>query len=242
MKKEEIVPGDWQRILLGEAPAEFLLEVFIRTSIIYVALLVVVRLMGKRMSGRLTISELAVMITLGAIVSPAMQIPQLGVLQGIMILACALLFQRGINLLEIKSQKFEEISQGKISTLLENGVMQIGNMEEAKISRQQLFSALRSKSILNLGEVSRVYLEACGMFSVYKSEQPVAGLAIFPPSDQNINGYLQKLSHNKQACTSCGNVADASDLDLICSVCGTSNWMPATISVSGNSNPRHSNS
>ena len=78
MKKEDIQPWDWQRILFGQAPPEFLIEVFLRTTLIYLALLVVTRALGKRMGGQLSISELAVMVTLGAIVSPAMQIPQLG--------------------------------------------------------------------------------------------------------------------------------------------------------------------
>jgi uncharacterized membrane protein YcaP (DUF421 family) len=43
---------------------------------------------GQENGGHLTISELAVMATLGAIVSPAMRIPQLGVLMGIIILIC----------------------------------------------------------------------------------------------------------------------------------------------------------
>ena len=80
MKKEEIHRGDWHRILIGTAPTEFLLEVLIRTIIIYLFLLVTLRLMGKRMGGQLTISELAVMLTLGAIVSVAMQIPEKGLL------------------------------------------------------------------------------------------------------------------------------------------------------------------
>ncbi len=75
MEKREIKLDDTGRILFGEAPAEFLLEVLIRTLIIYVALLVTVRLMGKRMVGQLTISEMSVMLTLGAIVSPGMQAP-----------------------------------------------------------------------------------------------------------------------------------------------------------------------
>jgi uncharacterized membrane protein YcaP (DUF421 family) len=109
MKKEEIIPFDWHRFLFGQAPAEFLLEVFIRTSIIYIVLLIIVRLLGKRMSGQLSISELSVMVTLGAIVAPAMQIPQMGVLQGAMILVCALAFQRGLNLMEFKKAAFEQV-------------------------------------------------------------------------------------------------------------------------------------
>lgn len=112
---DEIKLNDWQRILVGEAPVEFLLEVLFRTIIIYFFLLVVLRLMGKRMTGQLTISEMAVMVTLGAIVSAPMQIPDRGIIPGIIILICALTFQRGVNLLGFTSSKIETAIQGEAS-------------------------------------------------------------------------------------------------------------------------------
>lgn len=232
MKKDDINPGDWPRILFGEAPLEFLVEVFIRTTIVYLVLLIIVRMMGKRMSGQLTIAELSIMVTMGAIVAPAMQIPQLGVLMGIMILVCALVFQKGINWAEFKSHKFEEVSQGKVSTLVEDGIIRLDYMNEAKVSRQQLFSTLRSEKVFNLGEVSRVYLEACGIFSIYKKEEPVAGLQIFPSKDQGINSFDQELCNGQIACTICGNVADESQIYQSCEVCNSINWISATISIS----------
>jgi uncharacterized membrane protein YcaP (DUF421 family) len=88
MKKDEIHLEDIQRILFGQAPPQFLLEVFIRTVVIYISLLFIVRLLGKRMSGQLTIMEMAVMLTLGAIVSVPMQMPDRGLLQGALLLLC----------------------------------------------------------------------------------------------------------------------------------------------------------
>jgi len=232
MKKEDINPGDWHRILFGEAPVEFLVEVFVRTFIIYTVLLIIVRLLGKRMSGQLTISELSLMVTMGAIVAPAMQIPQLGVLLGMMILFCALIFQRTLYHFEFKSQRFEEISQGTVSTLVENGIIQLESMDESKISRQQLFTALRNKNVFNLGEVSRVYMEACGTFSIYKNENPFAGLPIYPPSDSGINGFSQKIFPDKPVCETCGYVSDESQKYQSCPVCNSLNWISASVSVS----------
>jgi hypothetical protein len=59
MKKEDIHLSDWSRLLLGEAPPLFLLEVFVRTLVIYVFLLFILRWLGKRMSGQLIIMELS---------------------------------------------------------------------------------------------------------------------------------------------------------------------------------------
>jgi hypothetical protein len=53
-------------------------------------LLYILRWLGKRMSGQLTIMELSVMLTLGAIVSASMQIPDHGILEGVLLLLCAL--------------------------------------------------------------------------------------------------------------------------------------------------------
>ncbi|MCE6989737.1 DUF421 domain-containing protein [Dyadobacter sp. CY323] len=236
MKKEEIIPGDWNRILFGQAPPIFLVEVLIRTFIIYLILLVIVRLMGKRMGGQLTISELAVMITLGAIVSPGMQMPQTGLLLGIMILVCALIFQRGLTLAEYKSAKFEDISQGSASILVKDGVMEVDTMRKTKISRQQLFSALRGKEIFNLGEIDRVYLEACGIFTICKKKQPAPGLILFPPDDREINSFSQEVSEGKKVCLNCGKTLPEEYASGQCPVCDSNHWEQASMSVSTESN------
>lgn len=119
MKPEQIHLEDWQRILIGNNAPGFLIEVFFRSILILIAFLVIVRLLGKRMNGQLTLTEMAVMLTLGAIVSPIMQLPNRGILLGLVILICALTFQRGLTWLDFKNQRVEEITQGKESLLIE---------------------------------------------------------------------------------------------------------------------------
>jgi uncharacterized membrane protein YcaP (DUF421 family) len=80
---------------LGEAPPLFLLEVFVRTLVIYVFLLFILRWLGKRMSGQLIIMELSVMLTLGAIVSASMQLPDHGILEGAFLLLLRAQFSAG---------------------------------------------------------------------------------------------------------------------------------------------------
>src|SRR6195952_5060980 len=122
MKKEDVDLGDLTRILFGEAPPLFLVEVFIRTLITYIFLLFILRWLGKRMSGQLTIMELSVMLTLGAIVSASMQLPDHCILEGILLLHCALGFQRGISYLGVLSTKFERLTQGKVGMLIKDGI------------------------------------------------------------------------------------------------------------------------
>src|ERR1700760_1914703 len=97
MDKKDIHLYDWHRILFGDAPSIFLVEVFIRTLITYFILLIAIRWLGKRMSSQLSITEMAVMLTLGAIVSVAMQVPESGVLMAITVLICTLTFEKGLS-------------------------------------------------------------------------------------------------------------------------------------------------
>ncbi|WP_207429643.1 DUF421 domain-containing protein [Pedobacter sp. SYSU D00535] len=223
MKKEEIKLSDWQRILFGDAPPEFLLEVFIRTLIIYIALIVIARLLGKRMGGQLTLTETAVMITLGAIVAPAMQLPDRGVIFGIILLLCALLFQRGINLWGFNSSKFEKLSQGHSSVLVKDGVLDLEEMKKVRISRQELFAMLRHKNILNLGNVKRAYLEGCGLLSIFTNEGR-RGLSLLPDQDdEQLDGM--SAAAGSQACCSCGYVAIETQEE--CHNCGSKRWTKA---------------
>jgi uncharacterized membrane protein YcaP (DUF421 family) len=225
MKKYEIHLADWQRILFGQAPPVFLLEVFVRTLIIYIFLLFVLRWLGKRMSGQLTILEMAVMLTLGAIVSVAMQIPDRGITLSMLVLFCTLAFQRGLSLWGIKNARIEELTQGRISTLLKDGVVDLEEMRRCRISRQQLFAELRGKGIYNLGEVRRIYLEACGLFTIIKMHKPAAGLPTLPPGDTQAEGILHCTS--EMACTNCGTSIQHQLSIEACPRCGEQNWTNA---------------
>jgi uncharacterized membrane protein YcaP (DUF421 family) len=230
MKKEDILWDDWHRILIGSAPTSFLLEVLIRTVIMYLVLLVVLRLMGKRMGGQLTISELAVMVTLGAIICVPMQVPDKGIIQGIFVLLCAWAFQRGFNLLGVKSSKMENLIQGKEAVLLKDGVLDVEQLEAANISRQQLYGVLRAQNIYNLGEVERVYIEGCGIFSVFKFDAPKPGLSIFPSRDGEILDGQQKSDEHFFVCRMCGRTAEnEKERNGHCNNCGCENWEEAII-------------
>jgi uncharacterized membrane protein YcaP (DUF421 family) len=206
MKKEEIHLWDIKRILFGQAPPEFLLEVFIRSLIIYVAAILVLRWMGKRMNGQLTIIELAVMVMMGAIISVPMQIPDRGILQGLMVLFATLFFLRAINWLSYKSVRLEDTVQGRVILLIKDGVLQLKQMKKSKITNQEVFAELRSKNIFNLGKVKRMYLEACGEFSIYQEKDEKPGLPVFPPIDEKMYETYSHTSKGEKACCRCGYV------------------------------------
>jgi uncharacterized membrane protein YcaP (DUF421 family) len=215
--------GQWHRLLFGSAPEDFLLEVLFRTAIMYVTLMLIVRLLGKRMSGQLSNLELAVMVTLGAIVSAPMQVGERGLLAPLVLLSVVLCLQRGIGAVTARSPRAERVVFGHGSTLVRDGRIVVSSMRQSCISHEQLFSALRNHGIRQLGEVRRVYLEAHGVFSVIKRERPKPGLAIMPAAD----GAMQKdfARAELSVCRFCGLVVQRAGVR--CADCGRADLVAA---------------
>jgi len=226
MKKEDIHLYDIHRILFGEAPPMFLLETLGRTLIMYIALLTIVRWMGKRMAAQLTITEMAVMVTIGAIVSVSMQVPERGLIQGFIILLCTLAFQRGLNRLTYKYKKIEDLTQGTTGLLVKDGVLQLQEMKDSKISRQELFAIIREREVYQLGKVKRLYVEACGTFSLFKDTESKPGLSVLPVSDTALQQETQA-DKTKMACINCGQLADMDNNP--CNNCSHTQWTAAIL-------------
>lgn len=226
MEKKDISLADWKRLLLGNAPLEFLLEVLIRASIIYIMLWLVVKLLGKRMSGRLTITEWAVMLSLGALISLPMQAPERGILHALVLLAFVFILERVQMAITFRSKKAEAVLLGSMELLVKDGVIEKQHMMRQKLSRQQLFAILRNAKITQLGMVKRVYQEATGDFSIYKNDHPEPGLSILPESDKKIRQSQHRSADDIFACRDCGFTRSIPEetAPTACRLCGGEEW------------------
>ncbi|HEY0742789.1 MAG TPA: YetF domain-containing protein [Chryseosolibacter sp.] len=229
MKKEEIEPWDFQRILFGQAPESFMLEVLVRTLIMYLILIIVFKILGKRLDGQLTLTELAVMVTLGAIIAVPMQIPDRGILLGVVALLCVVAFQRGLNWLGVRNTRIENATQGVMSTIIKNGKLQLGEMDNSGLSRQNVFAMLRAKGIFNLSKVKRLYFEACGEVSIYPEEKAKPGLSLLPPGEHHVLISQGKVNRDCLACSNCGSVIDKANENRACPTCGERRWVEAIV-------------
>ncbi|GGF24899.1 DUF421 domain-containing protein [Hymenobacter cavernae] len=223
MKKEDIHLEDWKRIIMGSAPGEFMLEIAIRTLIIYLILLIVMRLLGKRMGAQLTITEMAVMLTLGAIVAVPMQVPERGLLPAVVLLLTVLALQRGVNWLALKNRRSEVVLQGDVSLLVKDGVLQNHEMKKTGLSHEQVFARLRSNNIQHLGSLKRVYLEAGGFFSIYKFPKARPGLSVLPLKDKKLHDAEHR-ADGLSACLNCATVLKLPTPDASCPNCGHKEW------------------
>jgi len=233
MPAKNIEPFDFKRLLVGEeTPWWFLLEVACRISLIYFILIVTMRLMGKRMAAQMSVSEIAIIVTLGAAVGMPMQSPERGLLPAVVILGVAVLFQRGPSLWSFESRKVEVISQGDVCILVHDGRMLLENMRANVLSRERLFCMLRTQGVEHLGQVRRVYHETSGDFSVFRLKVPRPGLSVMPIYDHEMRRE-ELTEEGFVACFSCGNVVKGETTPgQPCGYCGHREWTEAFNSVS----------
>jgi uncharacterized membrane protein YcaP (DUF421 family) len=217
---------DWKRLLLGDAPLGFLAEILLRLLVVYVVMLVVMRLLGKRMSGQLSNVELAVMLLLGAIVGAPLTIPERGLVPAIVLLVALVALQRGLNALGARSEAVETLTQGRSSIFVKNGRILRHELEQAGISNEQLFATLRARGIAQLGELRRVYFEPDGEYSLVRAVPPAPGLTVQPASDRALQERLPRCE-GLVACERCGHVVAAANAPERCEHCQASGWSAA---------------
>jgi uncharacterized membrane protein YcaP (DUF421 family) len=97
------------------------------------------------------------------------------------------------------------------------------------MSKPQLYEILRSKKIFNLGKVKRMYLEACGIFSVYAQQDPKPGLPLFPEKDPAVLDHYQNVIEGQAACCNCGWVKNDHAKQPYCANCGNNEWTKAIV-------------
>ena len=232
MKPEEIKLSDWARIIFGEVPPAFYLELIIRAFFVYLLLVVSMRLLGKRMSTQMSRLELAAMVALASAIGVPMLSADRGILPAYIIAFVIIVITRLIARKSFKDQHFEEVTQGDVDCLVVDAVMNYDIMKRVRISRERLFSQMRSENINQLGLVQRVYMEANGAFTIVRNEQPKPGLMTLPKWDKNfISRKLEKTDIT--ICENCGqeNLANSAGLNgsSECGNCGKNEWTKAVI-------------
>jgi uncharacterized membrane protein YcaP (DUF421 family) len=228
MKGDDIQLWDWQRILIGDVPLAFMLEVVIRIAVVYLILMVSMRMLGKRMAAQLTRNELAAMVSLAAGIGVPILTPDRGLLPAIVIAVIVVSVSKLISARSAKNQKVESSVLGRLSVLVADSVMDVRSMTKNRISRERIMAELRSQAIIHLGEVERVYLEANGNFTVVKRLKASPGLMAIPEVDSD---WIQKLTfdENLLVCYSCGSRNMTKNKSATCSNCQTAKWVHACV-------------
>lgn len=160
-----------------------MLLVIIRTLILYAAVVVVMRVMGKREIGQLQPFELVVALMIADLAAIPMQNTGIPLLSGIIPIIILMTAQVALSYLSMKSTKARGVICGRPSVLVENGKLVEKELRYLRYNINDLLEQLRAKDYYNLADVEFAILETNGQLSVIPKSQKRA----LKPEDLNIS-------------------------------------------------------
>ncbi len=193
---------------------------------VYAILMTSMRLMGKRMAGQLSRTEMVALVALAASIGIPIMAPDRGLLPGVICAFVIVMGERMISRITARNEKAEALIQDELDVLVENSVLKLDTMLQCRITRERLMAQLRSEGLYHLGSVKRLYMESNGKFSLVENPSPEPGLSVLPEWDTKFRS-TQKTVPNRLVCANCGNPKSTGQTGDTCTNCGNKEWTPA---------------
>ncbi len=154
-----------------------MLIIFSRAIILYIIVLIVMRLMGKRQIGQLQPFEFAISIMIADLATIPMEEVGISIFNGIIPILGLLLMHILISIINLKSIKLRKIICGKPSILISKGVIDQKILKKERFTINELQERLRGKDINNIADIEYAILETNGEITiVVKSSKRVVKL------------------------------------------------------------------
>lgn len=143
----------------------------IRTSVLYIFVIAIMRLMGKRQIGELQPTELVVTLLLSEIIAIPMQDNDISLVSTIVPVLILVGFEILISVIGLKSVKIRSIMQGHSIIIIRDGKLDLKKIKELRFTIDDILEALRQKDIFDISKVQYAVVETNGTISVMLKPQ-----------------------------------------------------------------------
>lgn len=149
---------------------------YLRTIILYLVLILVIRMMGKRQIGQMEASEFVVTMLVANLASIPMQDSSIPLYSGLVPILTVLGAELVLSWLILKSVVVRKYMCGKPVILIDNGKIQQDNLRKTRVTLDELVGHLREKDVLDIRSVQFAILETNGSLSVfpYPKDRPAS--------------------------------------------------------------------
>ena len=165
---------------------------FFRAILLYIIVLIVMRLMGKREIGQLQPFELAISIMIADLASIPMTDTGVPISNGIIPILGLLVMHLVISVVNLKSIKAREIICGKPRILIYRGKIDEKALKKERFTINELEERLRGNNVVNLGDVEYAILETSGNITVIQKPEKRNTI----PEDFNIVPDYEGISYD----------------------------------------------
>jgi len=141
-------------------------ELVVRGLVVYVFLILLLRVTGKRQIGQLSPFDLVLLLILSNAVQNSMNAGDNSLIGGLISAVTLVVVNYLVGLIAFKSKKLEAIIEGHPQLIIHEGKLFEDVMNEAKLTRHELDSTLRQSGYFEIKDVKLAILETNGTVSV----------------------------------------------------------------------------
>jgi uncharacterized membrane protein YcaP (DUF421 family) len=156
-------PLHWERLFALDTPVA---EIFLRGTIMYLALFLLLRLLLKRQAGTVSITDLLVLVLIADAAQNGMAGDYHSIPDGILLVATIILWNVLLEILSFRFAFIRKITHPPPLLLVEHGKINRAHLRRELITQAELMSQLREQGVNYIGEVKKAYMEGDGNISV----------------------------------------------------------------------------
>ncbi len=141
-------------------------ELIVRSAAVYVFLLVLIRITGKRQVGQLAPFDLVLLLVLSNAVQNSMNAGDNSLVGGLIAATTLVVLNLVLGYATYKNKWIESLVEGRPQVLIHNGVLYTRALQDARLTHHELNAALRRAGCAGVDEVQYAVLENNGTISV----------------------------------------------------------------------------
>ena len=140
-----------------------------KTVVLYIFIVFVYRVMGKKEVGKLSIVDLIVSILIAELAAISIESTERSIFTSLVPIAVLVIIQVILGFISLKNFKLRKIIDGDPKVIIKNGKVKFKEMTKIRYTLDDLISQLREQQIKSIEEVDYAVLENNGKLSVFKS-------------------------------------------------------------------------
>lgn len=157
---------------MEHSPFFLLSAIAVRTVIVLLALLIGIRVFGKRQVGGMNLYDLALVLLLANAVQNALTEGSGRLSVGLVSAGTLLLVDRLLGIAFVKRPWLEARLVGTPTVIVNNGRLERARMRREGVSAEEILAAVRQMGLSDIADARLVVLEADGSLSVVPREKP----------------------------------------------------------------------
>lgn len=229
LRHKKMKTFDLQRMAFDKVPPDFLWEVALRSLYTFVLVFLFLKITGRRGVRQMSLFEVLIILTLGSAAGDVAFYDDVPMLPVLIVFVTLGLLYRLVMWLMSKSEKLEDLFEGKPVVIVEEGQLAWEELNRANMTEFEFFMELRISSVEQLGQVRLAILETNGQISVYyyHDDDVKPGLCILP--DKCIERFIRVPDEGEYACICCSHILTLSAGEQrLCPRCKHPEWTKAS--------------